>query len=119
MLFVLALMFYTTHLGYRLIYSLREREDRVLCLGLFLGIMTFFVHGFLNNFLDTDKLSLPFWAYLAALICFDIYYGKKQARNRKVKTPRLPIPINFLITSLLLRRAAFLAALLKKLFMYN
>jgi putative inorganic carbon (hco3(-)) transporter len=76
-LIVLVLLFYATSLGYKLVYSLAEKEDRILCAGLFLGLMTYFVHGFFNNFLDTDKLSLPFWAFLAALVCFDIYYRKK------------------------------------------
>lgn len=78
LLIVVALLFYSTYLGYRLVYSLREREDRILCTGLFLGLMTYFVHGFFNNFLDTDKLSLPFWAFLAALVCFDLYSSKKE-----------------------------------------
>jgi len=78
LLIVIFLLFYTTSLGYRLVYSLEDKEDRILCTGIFLGIMTYFVHGFLNNFLDTDKLSLPFWAFLAALVCFDIYYPKKE-----------------------------------------
>jgi putative inorganic carbon (hco3(-)) transporter len=77
LIIVIVLLFYSTALGYRLVYSLEDREDRILCIGLFLGLMTYFVHGFLNNFLDTDKLSLPFWAFLAALVCFDIYYPKK------------------------------------------
>jgi O-antigen ligase len=77
LLFVLILLLYSTALGYRLVYSLAEREARLLCLGIFLGLMTYFVHGFFNNFLDTDKLSLPFWAFLAALVCFDLYYAKK------------------------------------------
>jgi O-antigen ligase len=74
---VIILLFYVTSLGYRLVYSLNDHDDRILCTGLFLGIMTYFVHGFINNFLDTDKLSLPFWAFLSALVCFDIYYSKK------------------------------------------
>jgi putative inorganic carbon (HCO3(-)) transporter len=77
LLIVVVLLFYSTSLGYRLVYSLEDKEDRILCIGIFLGLMTYFVHGFLNNFLDTDKLSLPFWAFLAALVCFDIYYPKK------------------------------------------
>lgn len=77
LLIVLALLFYTTHLGYKLAYSLANREDRLIALGLFLGLMTYFVHGFLNNFLDTDKLSLPFWAFLAGLVCFDLFAEKK------------------------------------------
>lgn len=78
MLIMVVILFYTTSLGYRLIYTLAQKEDKILCIAIFLGIMTYFVHGFFNNFLDTDKLSLPFWAFLAALVCFDLYYEKKQ-----------------------------------------
>lgn len=88
MLIVIVLLFYTTSLGYRLVYSLADREDRILCIGIFLGLMTYFVHGFLNNFLDTDKLSLPFWAFLAALVCFDIYYSKKEMISSAIKVRR-------------------------------
>lgn len=80
MVIVLIVLFYSTALGYRLCYSLLDNDDRQLCLGLFLGLMTYFVHGFFNNFLDTDKLSLPFWAFLAALVSFDLYYRKKEVR---------------------------------------
>lgn len=81
---VLVLLIYSTALGYRLVYSLADKEERALCIGIFLGLMTYFVHGFFNNFLDTDKLSLPFWAFLAALVCFDLYYRKKP-KKIKVK----------------------------------
>ncbi|MBL7933596.1 MAG: O-antigen ligase family protein [Bacteroidia bacterium] len=74
---VLVLLLYSTSLGYRLAYTLEEKEDRIICMGLFLGLMTYFVHGFFNNFLDTDKLSLPFWAFLAGLVTMDLYYRKK------------------------------------------
>ena len=75
---VVVLLLYVTSFGYRMVYALKEREDRILCIGFFLGLMTYFVHGFINNFLDTDKLSLPFWAFIAALVCFDLYYPKKK-----------------------------------------
>lgn len=77
LLIVVILFVYLCALGYRLYYSLTEKEDRLLCLGLFLGLVTYITHGFFNNFLDTDKLSLPFWAFLAGLVCFDLYYNKK------------------------------------------
>lgn len=77
LLIVIALLLYSTALGYRLVYSIQDAEIRILVIGLFLGLMTYFVHGFLNNFLDTDKLSLPFWGFLAALVTIDLYYQKK------------------------------------------
>jgi putative inorganic carbon (hco3(-)) transporter len=82
LLIVVALVLYTAHLGYKLCYTLSEKEDRTLCIGIFLGLITYFVHGFFNNFLDTDKLSLPFWAFTAALVCFDLYYTKRNDISR-------------------------------------
>jgi O-antigen ligase len=78
-LIVFVLLLYSTSLGYKLVYSVEDREVKVLTIGLFLGLMTYFVHGFLNNFLDTDKLSLPFWGFLAALVSIDLYYSKRKA----------------------------------------
>lgn len=77
-LIVLILLFYSTAMGYRLVYSIADKDVKILTIGLFLGLMTYFVHGFLNNFLDTDKLSLPFWGFLAALVSIDLYYPKKE-----------------------------------------
>ncbi len=77
LLIVVLLFVYLSALGYRLYYTLAEKEERLICLGLFLGLVTYITHGFFNNFLDTDKLSLPFWAFLAGLVCFDLYYRKK------------------------------------------
>jgi putative inorganic carbon (hco3(-)) transporter len=79
LIIVIALLFYVTSLGYRSIYQVNDPQLKILLIGLFLGVMTYFVHGFLNNFLDTDKLSLPFWGFLAAIVCIDLYYVKKQA----------------------------------------
>ena len=77
---VIILLLYYTSLGYKLVYTVAEPEIRILVIGLFLGLMTYFVHGFLNNFLDTDKLSLPFWSFLAALVSIDLYYRKKEKK---------------------------------------
>jgi len=82
-LMVVILLIYTSFLGYKLVYSLADHEDRILCIGLFLGLMTYFVHGFFNNFLDSDKLSLPFWSFLAGLVTFDIYYKKSEIKKQQ------------------------------------
>ena len=80
---VVILLIYTSFLGYKLVYSLADHEDRILCIGLFLGLMTYFVHGFFNNFLDSDKLSLPFWSFLAGLVTFDLYYKKSEIKKHQ------------------------------------
>ena len=40
----------------------------------FLGLFTYFVHGVLNNYLDTDKISVPFWGGIAIIVAIDIYH---------------------------------------------
>ncbi len=39
-----------------------------------LGLITYFAHGFLNNFLDTDKLSVPFWGFIAIIVALETYH---------------------------------------------
>ena len=37
-----------------------------------LGLITYFLHGFLNNFLDMDKASAPFWGFFALLASISV-----------------------------------------------
>jgi hypothetical protein len=39
------------------------------------GLLTYVIHGFLNNFLDTDKISAPFWTFIAGLVVLDMELG--------------------------------------------
>jgi O-antigen ligase len=41
------------------------------------GLVTYYIHGVLNNFLDTDKISLPFWGFTAIIVAIDLYHNKK------------------------------------------
>lgn len=55
----------------KLIYTTNDYNIRLLAMGLLLGLVTYWIHGFLNNFLDTEKLSVPFWAFIAALVTLE------------------------------------------------
>ncbi len=77
---VIILVFYVMHLGYRLVYEIKERTLKIFTISIVMGISTYFVHGFLNNFLDSDKASVPFWGFLAILLCIDLYH-KRQLKH--------------------------------------
>lgn len=47
------------------------------------GLVTYYIHGFLNNFLDTDKLSVPFWGFTAMIVAIDIYSRKLENQAQK------------------------------------
>lgn len=49
-----------------------EGEFKTILLGLVLALVTYFVHGFLNNYLDTDKAAVPIWAAVAAIMALEI-----------------------------------------------
>lgn len=83
-LIVLTLVLAVMFLGYRLVYTVKNKSMKILTISILMGMSTYFVHGFLNNFLDTDKASVPFWGFLAMLVCIDIYYKDEQLENEKL-----------------------------------
>jgi len=50
------------------------KEVRLLSLFTILSLITYFAHGFMNNFLDTDKSAIPFWGFTAIITALDLYH---------------------------------------------
>ena len=46
----------------------KDKEVRTLIMGMIVALVTYFVHGFLNNYLDTDKAAVPVWSMCAIFI---------------------------------------------------
>jgi hypothetical protein len=63
--------------GLRVYRRARSPEVKWLSLAIILGLFSYFIHGLLNNFLDTDKASVPFWGFVAILVALDIYHKEK------------------------------------------
>lgn len=55
-----------------------DRETRVLLLAMILSLTTYFVHGVLNNFLDTDKAAVPIWGMCAMFIALEVRLNNRQ-----------------------------------------
>jgi len=72
----------------RVVVYTKSREIKILALSLLLGLITYWVHGFLNNFLDTDKASVPFWAFIAAITVMDYYHRPKEDADLLLKTTK-------------------------------
>ena len=71
---VLAIVFSVGFTAVRLYKRSKNAEVRLLCLVYFLGLVTYFIHGTMNNFLDSDKCSIPFWSFTAVIVALDIYH---------------------------------------------
>ncbi|PHR22502.1 MAG: hypothetical protein COA38_18080 [Fluviicola sp.] len=57
-----------------------DREMRTLILSMILALVTYFVHGIINNFLDTDKAAIPIWGFCAAFIALEIVLKRKSIK---------------------------------------
>jgi len=62
--------------GSILYHQLPKGELKKVVLATLLGLLTYVVHGMLNNYLDTDKASVPFWGFIALIVAIDIYHSK-------------------------------------------
>lgn len=58
-------------------HRLKNRELKIILMGVFLGWCTYLIHGVLNNYLDLDKANVPFWGFLAILVAIEIYHSDK------------------------------------------
>lgn len=67
--------------GIRVYKTARNREVRLYSLVSVLALVTYFIHGFLNNFLDTDKASVPFWGFIAMIVALDIFHKNSEFVN--------------------------------------
>ena len=77
----IALLIVVNVISIRLIQDLPRGTLRTLVFSSYLGLITYFMHGFLNNFLDTDKIAVPFWAFIAFIVLVDLHHKNKLSTN--------------------------------------
>lgn len=77
MLLMFVLIGFIMYYGITVYYRMPDGEAKILLLVSILGLVTYFAHGFLNNYLDTDKATVPVWGLTALIVMLDLKYPKK------------------------------------------
>jgi len=72
----LMIVILSSYYAIKLYSRLEDKAMKFYVMSLLLGLMTYYVHGMLNNFLDTDKASAPVWGFMAALVTIDVYHRR-------------------------------------------
>jgi putative inorganic carbon (hco3(-)) transporter len=80
---ILGILILTMVYGLRIHRRIKNREMKMLSLAVTLGLLTYFFHGTMNNFLDTDKASVPFWGFIAILTAMDLYFLRPEEKEAK------------------------------------
>ena len=78
-LLIIGIVIYTAVHTYT---RLKDERLKGIVLASLVGLVTYYIHGFLNNFLDTDKVSVPFWGFTAMIVAIDILSRKAEAKEK-------------------------------------
>ena len=77
----LAIVYFALNSGFRLFLTAKKFKVRIVSLGITLGLITYFVHGFFNNYSETDKVGAILWASFGMIAALDIYHNKQKIKS--------------------------------------
>lgn len=77
-LLVVTIVVAFTYCGLTTYKRSKNRESKILVLASTLALIGYYIHGTLNNFLDTDKLAVPVWSCMAIITAIDCFHADKE-----------------------------------------
>ncbi len=80
-LLFLLLTIYAVLRGIRNYYESTNIQYKLLSLAVVMGLISFLIHSFFNNFLDTDKVAILFWGSLSIIVTIHLQLRKSQLSN--------------------------------------
>ncbi|MCP4552224.1 MAG: O-antigen ligase family protein, partial [Bacteroidetes bacterium] len=72
--------------GIKIYQHTTNHEIKMISLVSVLALSSYFIHGLLNDFLDTDKASIPVWGFIAMIVAMDVYHNESSKEERDVKS---------------------------------
>ncbi|MBO7481519.1 MAG: O-antigen ligase family protein [Bacteroidales bacterium] len=73
---LVCIMIYIT--GTRTYHRVKDKRQKLIVASALCGLVTYFIHGALNNFLDIDKIAVPFWCFAAMIVAIDLFCVNKE-----------------------------------------
>ena len=77
-LLVLSIVIVFMYCGLMTYRRAQNRESKILVLAATLALFGYYIHGTMNNFLDTDKLAVPVWSCMAIITAIDCFHADKK-----------------------------------------
>ena len=77
-LWVLLIIGFTVWTLGKVYYGPAEIRLRRIGLWLGIGLVTYWIHGLLNNFLELDKAAVPYWGFTAILVAIQLHHSPKK-----------------------------------------
>lgn len=77
----LAIIISTLFTGVKVYKTSSDKKNKAMAMVAILGLVSYYLHGILNNFLDTDKVSALFWGMTVIIVVLDVYHLPKEKRQ--------------------------------------
>jgi len=78
---ILMVMILTSYTALKLYSYHPNHEIRQLAMIMFLGLVSYYLHGVLNDFLDLEKTSALFWGFTAVIVALDLYQKDSESSS--------------------------------------
>ncbi len=84
MLSFLGIVLTTLFTASRVYFTSKRRKIKYLAFALMIGLISYDIHGSMNDFLDLDKLNCLFWGFTAMIVALDIYHNKSEEPKKNI-----------------------------------
>lgn len=71
---IVVMLYITLRYAIRLYHKVDSETDRNTIMGITLALISYFMHGVLNNYLDAEKCAIPIWIGITMLISIGIQH---------------------------------------------
>ena len=68
----ISIVFTTLWYAFKVIYKTNNKEIKLLTITILLGLSTYYFHGLVNFFSNTDKIAVLFWGMTAFIVVLDL-----------------------------------------------
>jgi putative inorganic carbon (HCO3(-)) transporter len=68
----IGIVFTTLWYAFKIIYRTKNKEIKILAITILLGLSTYYFHGLVNFFSNTDKIAVLFWGMTAFIVVLDL-----------------------------------------------
>ncbi|NUM32419.1 MAG: O-antigen ligase family protein [Bacteroidetes bacterium] len=72
----ISIVLYCFYLGFKIYAKSESKDIKFLSLAIISGLATYFIHSVVNNYSEFDKLAVPMWGFMAALVSLNSFHLK-------------------------------------------
>lgn len=80
---IVVMLYVTLRYAIRLYFKVDSKTDKRTIMGITLALISYFMHGVLNNYLDAEKCAVPIWIGISMLISLGIQHKNAQKELTK------------------------------------